>query len=202
MLHPVPTELILIRHAPVQSDGCAYGRRDVSADLSDLHHLEFVRARCPAPDHVLHSPARRCVQTLHALWPGRDGAALEALWEQDLGAWEGVPYAQLPDLGPMSREALARHKPDSGESFADLCARVAPALDHVHQDNVYQGRTLAIVAHAGTIRAALAWAMGGVPAALAFDIAPLSLTRIAVLQDGTCIIRSVNEIPAEQRASG
>lgn len=193
MRHPAPTELILIRHAPVQSDGCAYGRRDVPADLSDAARLDAVRALCPDPDHLLNSPALRCVQTRDALWPRRESLAVEALWEQNMGAWEGVPYADLPDLGPMTREALARHRPEGGESFTDLCARVAQALDQLGANSDYQGQTLAIVAHAGTVRAALAWALGNVPGALAFDIAPLSLTRIAVLQTGGCVIRRVNE---------
>ncbi len=52
-----------------------------------------------------------------------------------------------------------------------MAARVAPALAELEG-------AVAIVAHAGTIRAALALALGTVPAALAFEIAPLSLTRL------------------------
>lgn len=195
MQHPAPTELILIRHAPVLGDGRAYGRRDVPADLRDTARLAAVRAAVPGPDVLVHSPARRCVQTMDALWPGRAGTAVEALWEQDLGDWEGRRYADMPDLGPMPRAALAAHRPAGGESFADLCARVGPALCDMADAAETGGRSLAIVAHAGTVRAALALALGSIPAGLAFEIAPLSLTRIAVLPDGGFVIRSVNERP-------
>lgn len=183
-----PTELTLIRHAPVVSDGRAYGRRDVEADCSDTSAIEALRARLGQPRRILHSPARRCIQTMQAIWPGAAGTPVAAFWEQDLGDWEGRAYADLPDLGPLSRAELAAHRPENGESFDDLCARVAPAL----QDMARAGPA-AIVAHAGTIRAALGLALGAQAAALAFDIAPLSITRLGVLDDETFIIRSVNE---------
>ena len=72
-----------------------------------------------------------------------------------------------------SRADLAAHCPPQGESFADVCARVRPAL----QEIAAQGDAV-IVAHAGVIRAGLALAMDSVPQALAFEIAPLSLTEL------------------------
>ncbi|MDA7428003.1 histidine phosphatase family protein [Primorskyibacter aestuariivivens] len=188
MTGPQPTELTLIRHAPVKSDGRAYGRRDVDADCSDAARFEAMRARLGPPGRVLHSPARRCVQTLQAIWPDAAGTPEAAFWEQDLGDWEDRPYADLPDLGPLSRAALAAYRPENGESFDDLCARVAPALN-----SASQGGSAVIIAHAGTIRAALGLALEAQAAALAFEIAPLSITRLGMLSDGTLIIRSVNE---------
>jgi alpha-ribazole phosphatase len=44
-------------------------------------------------------------------------------------------------------------------------------------DRRFAGRT-AIIAHAGTIRAALAMALGTIGPALAFSIDPLSITRL------------------------
>ena len=69
-----------------------------------------------------------------------------------------------------------------------LCRRVAPALNLEAQAG-----SATIIAHAGTIRAALALALDNRPAALAFDIAPLSLTRLAWLPDGMFFVRCVNE---------
>lgn len=164
------TEILLIRHAPAEDGGCVAGRRDVAA--------------APVPDAVaralrdlaggaarLVSPARRCVMTAEAIWPGADLAADPRLWEQDFGDWEGRPFTGLPDLGPLAPVDLARHRPPGGESFADLCARIGPVIDGL------RGR-VAVVAHAGTVRAGLALATGSVPGALAFQVAPLSLTRL------------------------
>ena len=49
-----------------------------------------------------------------------------------------------------------------------------------------------MIAHAGTVRAALAWATGSVPGALSFQIAPLSLTRFHVGPQGHWSVAEVN----------
>jgi len=169
-----PAELLLIRHAPVLADGRLAGRRDVAAVLPDAAVLAAVRALAGPVDRVIASPARRCRATAAALWP--EAALVEdaRLWEQDFGAWEGLPFADLPDLGDLAPAALAGHAPPGGESFADLCARTAPALEAWA---ALPGRS-ALVAHAGTVRAALALALGAAAPALAFRIDPLSLTRL------------------------
>src|SRR5690606_38603962 len=104
-------------------------------------------------------------------------------------AWEGLEYQALPDLGTLSAGDLALHCPPGGESFADLCDRVVPALNAA----VEPGAT-AIVAHAGTIRAALAAAIGHPGAALAFEIAPLSATALIALPGGGFSVAYVNRV--------
>lgn len=166
------TELILIRHAPSLAGGRLCGRTDVGAEVSDTAGLAALAEAIGEVDRVILSPAMRCRQTAGALWPGRDFVTDAALWEQDFGDWDGMALARLPDLGPMTRADLARHRPPKGESFADLCVRARPALLALPP-----GRT-AIVAHAGTIRAALSLALAGPADALGFEIAPLSLTQL------------------------
>lgn len=182
------TELVLIRHAPAKSGGRIYGRLDLDADCSDQTASAALRAHLPQPARILASPARRCLQTLQTIWPDTKADTDAALWEQNLGDWEGRPARTLPDLGPLSRAELARHRPPGGESFEDLAARVIPVISGLAET---QG-PVAVVAHAGTIRATLGWALGAIPAALAFEIAPWSCTRIALLSDGTALIREVN----------
>ncbi|MGB3148694.1 MAG: histidine phosphatase family protein [Paracoccaceae bacterium] len=190
----VATELTLIRHAPTQAGGRLAGRRDVEADLSDLTAAEGLRKALPQPRRLIISPARRCQQTAAAIWPVSEvGSRLTdpRLWEQDFGLWEGLPYADLPDLGPLTAAALADYRPPGGESFTDLCARIAPALEEIAEKG-----SATIVAHAGTIRAALALALGTAPAALAFGVSHLSATRIQRLPGGTWSVSSVNWTPA------
>lgn len=158
--------LSILRHAPALTEGRLAGRRDVPADCSDHAALARVKARIGVPEQVICSPALRCRQTATALglaWDSTD----PALWEQDFGAWEGLPFDALPDLGPLDTAQLARHRPPGGESFADLCARVTPALRALQRDTL-------IVAHAGIVRAALSMVAGD--GALSFAVAPLSLT--------------------------
>lgn len=183
------TEILLIRHAPAFTHGMLAGRRDVAADCSDLAALARLRAAVGGFDHLWISPALRCRQTAHALWPDQAGQFDERLWEQDFGAWEGVAFSNLPDLGPQSAAELAVHCPPFGESFADLCERVFPALT----DAADLGGSVVIVAHAGPIRAGLAQALGSVPAGLAFQIGPMSLTRI-ISSGGHWSIAGVNRV--------
>lgn len=184
------TELIFIRHAPSLGGGRLCGRTDVAADCSDLARIAAVRAVVGSAARRVISPARRCRQTADALWPGSAPVADARLWEQDFGTWEGRAYADLPDLGPLTLGALADHAPPGGESFANLCLRVSPVLT-----DLAGGEDVAIVAHAGTVRAALAHALGSVSSALAFDIAPLSVTRIRALRGGGWAVLAVNWTP-------
>ncbi|WGT51421.1 histidine phosphatase family protein [Thioclava nitratireducens] len=182
-----PTELILLRHAPADHGGALAGRRDVGALLPDQGALRALRDRLGTV-RVVASPALRCVQSARALWPDLAFATDARLWEQDFGDWEGIPFDQLPDLGAMSGADLARHRPPGGESFADLCARVAPAL----QEIAWQGGQVAVMAHAGVVRAALALALGQEAPALSFRVDPLSVTRITAFADEAWSIGCVN----------
>lgn len=197
------TELMLIRHAPALTGGSIAGRRDVAADLTDAARVAALAAALGRVDHRLTSPALRCRQTAQALWPDRSAAAEDpALWEQDFGDWEGLPYDQLPDIGRLSERALAEHRPPGGESFVDVCERIGPVLAALAS----RGGRVAIVAHAGTVRAALAMALGtGAEAAglaLAFHIAPLSLTRIAAVQGCGWAVQCVNWTPLPGNSAG
>lgn len=165
------TRIWLIRHAPARHDGRLAGRRDVEAEPFGAPAARALRAAV-GEARIWSSPARRCVQTAQAIWPGAEPASDPRLWEQDFGAWEGLAFADLPDLGPLPAAELAAHTPPEGESFAAMCARVGAALDDLAPG------AHCLVAHAGTVRAALAAATGSVAGALAFQIEPLSLTRL------------------------
>jgi alpha-ribazole phosphatase len=176
-------ELVMIRHAPAATEGRLCGRSDVPAEAEGL----AAAARLGAVSGVLRrisSPALRCRETAAAMWPGEAVETDPRLWEQDFGAWEGLPYEDLPDLGTLPAEQLARRRPPGGESFADLCRRVGPALT----DLAGGGGTIAVVVHAGTVRAALALALGDPASALAFEVAPLSMTRLRSTPGGFAVI--------------
>lgn len=194
--NPVPasTTLLLIRHARADDQGRLAGRRDVPANV-DPAAARALAALIGPVDRIAVSPAMRCRMTAAALWPDRDAHQDARLWEQDFGAWEGAAYAHLPDLGPMTQTELANTAPPGGESFAQLCARIIPALDDLAQ----LGGRIAVVAHAGTVRAGLARALGRVPPALSFRIAPLSLTRIEAAPGGWAI-DGVNLTPSPRSA--
>lgn len=183
----IATKLILIRHATAATGGRLCGRTDVPLQDLDPQAVARVAGALGDVSHVVVSPALRCRQTAAGLFPGLTPAQDARLWEQDFGVEDGLPFVDLPDLGVLSRDALAARRPPGGESYADMVARVWPAL----QDAVTQtlnGGTVVIVAHAGTVRAGLAIAIGSPAAALAFEVAPMSMTKLQCYPDGWSVI--------------
>lgn len=190
-------ELILVRHAPVAVHGRLCGRTDVPAVIENAS-IAKLRENLPSSQSnpIYCSPALRCRQTVSALWGNADKIIMEQqLWEQDFGAHDGLTYDKIPDIGVLSGRDLARYRPPEGESFEDLCIRVQPILSNIclrFSEELTQTRVL-VIAHAGVIRAALAWFFEDPSAGLSFEIANLSVTRLRMSQNGPISIMSVNE---------
>lgn len=185
------TSLILIRHAPSEAGGRLAGRSDPAARLpgaAEIGRAQVALAALGSAEaRLVTSPARRCRETAAALFPARAAEADARLWEQDFGAWEGLLPEALPDLGPLGRAEIAAHRPPDGESFLDLAARAIPALERLATSG-----TVTVIAHAGTIRAALGLALGEAAAGLGFEIAPLSATLVRALPGGAWSVGFVN----------
>ncbi|MEM9725633.1 MAG: histidine phosphatase family protein [Pseudomonadota bacterium] len=184
-----------VRHAPakvVEGAPAAFcGWSDPDADLTDTHALGVLRSALPEEAAVLSSDLTRARATADALSRRshrRLGAAQE-LREQNFGEWEGQSYDAV-DAETFWRDP-ARVAPPGGESFAEVCARVARA---VTARNQHAEEEIVAVAHAGAIRAALALALDMPPGqALLFEIAPLSLTRIDwIAEPGAWRVGGVN----------
>ena len=187
--------LLLIRHAPSDANGRLCGRVDVPARIDGEPGIAALRALLSGVERRVSSPARRCRETAAAIWPDGPAAELDArLWEQDFGEWDGKCYADIPDLGALPAEQLAAHRPPGGESFDDLVRRAAPALWEMAEG--HRDAPVAIVAHAGTIRAVLALALGANGPALAFEIATLSVTHLRLLSGGEFSIGFTNWRPS------
>ena len=185
------SDLCLIRHARSRPAGFLYGRTD--ADCEEIEtpakdRLSQILTNCQA---LYSSPAVRCVKTCQAVFPGRPPQRIEAFWEQSFGDWDGCAFEDLPDVGPLQGEELARFAPPNGESFADLCARVQPAL--IELLGRERAHSTAVFAHAGVIRACLALAFGSPSAALRCEIDPLSFTHLRALPDSQFSVVCVNQ---------
>ena len=198
MKNQVATKIILLRHAPSVAAGRLCGRTDVAADCSDDAAFAALRARLPRPDHIVSSPARRCVETAAAIWPDGPPVATEPrLWEQDFGDWDGLAIEDVPDLGNLSGQALADHRPPNGESFADVCLRTREALADLLE--AHAGQVFCLCTHAGPIRAALAVALDLAPgAALRFEIANLSTTVLRHFGQDAWSVDQVNATLAQK----
>ena len=182
-----------IRHAPVTAnEGRIYGQRDLPADFGGTDGaIGALAAALPRDAVLITSDLRRAVDTADAL------RAAGATWseahrdpdlrEQSFGDWQGLSSAEfatmrdgLPHSGWL---APAFERAPGGESFADVVARVVPAV--IRHTAAFAGRDIVAVCHGGTIRAALGYALGLDPeTVLAFTMETLSLTRLDHIRIG------------------
>ncbi|MCW8914333.1 MAG: histidine phosphatase family protein [Magnetovibrio sp.] len=186
-----------IRHAPVV--GAEHkrlsGQNDVPADLSDTASFAGLAPKLPKGAVWIVTHLQRTQQTAMALQAAGAEAVEpeieEDFAEQAFGAWTNLTWAEIGDLGEASQafwDAPATTPPPSsndysGESFADVCARVGGCLETLTEK--YTGRDIICVAHAGSIRASVAHALGmSAEQALALDVQNTSLTRLDHISSG------------------
>ena len=122
--------------------------------------------------------------------------------EQSFGHWEGLSWAEMqardPDAYAAFWENPTRNAPPGGESFEAQMRRTAAAIERLSGE--FAGRDIVSVSHGGTIRAAVAHALGLNPeAAMAIVIDNLSLTRLSLVHDrllspgrATWLVQAVN----------
>ncbi|MBI2255304.1 MAG: histidine phosphatase family protein [Proteobacteria bacterium] len=181
------TRLWLVRHAPVIGAlGRIYGQDDLEADCSDDKAFAALAGFLPVSPVWVATQLKRTHQTLAAVHRGRGLEPLvplieQGLVEQHFGDWQGLTYAELDASrdGAYHRfwHAPATERPPNGESFADVVARVEKAL--LRLTLAHAGNDIVVVAHGGSIRAALAAALDIEPErALGFSVDNLSVTRL------------------------
>ncbi|MDV7339733.1 histidine phosphatase family protein [Terasakiella sp. A23] len=181
-----------VRHAPVKAmmPGRIYGQRDVGCNLKDEASLQKVADLLPEDALWVTSSLSRTKKTAKAVAAMRDWTirplAYKELMEQNFGLWQSKTWDDLED-DPESLafwDDPAGHCPPDGESFETLCKRVEKCIRHLVRK--YEGADIICVAHAGTIRAALAQALDITPtAALRLKIETLSISRIShINQEG------------------
>jgi alpha-ribazole phosphatase len=196
----VTTRWWWVRHAPViNPSGQLYGQTDLDPDLSDDDRFRHIAGQLPADAVWITTPLTRARQTAEKLvdlknHPDRIGQDT-GLREQSFGDWEGGSWETIPLADKTTYwQDPVKNRPPNGESFADVVGRVGAAITRLI--DTHSGRDIVIVAHAGSIRAALSHATGGGAAVgLSFRLDPLSLTRIDTIQRDNNIwwrVESVN----------
>ncbi len=172
-----------IRHAPViNPEGKLYGQLNMDVDLSDSEKFEALARVLPDKAKWMTTSLTRARETARVLSKTlmSDVAAIEcdSFLEQSFGDWEGFSW---DDITPSASKAFwkdpANNRIPNGESFAQVVKRVSLKIEGLN--NQYTGKDIIAVTHTGSIRAAIAHALGGdARTGLAFQLAPLSLTRI------------------------
>lgn len=169
------TLLVLCRHVAVGETADELGRR-----VSEYE-----------PEVVYSSPLERARRTAGAiaLRCATDVIVDERLREIDFGDAEGLGFDELPtDLQRDLLERPATVRFPGGETYEELRARVADALDEIARAHA----RVAVVSHAGAIRAAFATWLDVPGAAIwRLDQRYGSLNVVEVVE-GTPIVRLVN----------
>jgi probable phosphoglycerate mutase len=162
--------LLLARHGRTadNAEGRILGRRDPPLDRAGR---EEARALAASLDGVAlaalwTSPLRRARQTaaVVAEATGLEPVVIDALAESRRGRWEGRTVAELAAEEPDRFAAFEAADPafafPGGESLREQAGRTRDALDRIARGP----QPALVVAHAGTIRAALAITGRPVPA--------------------------------------
>jgi alpha-ribazole phosphatase len=163
-----PTRLYLIRHGEVVKarPNTYHGHKDVDVTATGVEQLERVAERlASAPIRAVYSSTlRRSRQgAAQVAKPhGLDVRSLPDFREKHFGTWEGLTYDEVAERYP---EDWARWlvdppsvRPEGGESYAEMQARVLIALSDVMAS--HPGEAIALVAHGGVNRAILCHALG------------------------------------------
>ena len=219
-----------VRHAPVRSDGGRiYGQRDLSCDCSDGLVFKALARVLPRGAVWYSSNLARTRETAAAIWAAGDLAperggdaqphAVPDFAEQHLGDLQGQDrsgfFLSRPENPRSYWFGPAEERPPGGESFADLVVRTRAGMERIQPE--VRGRDVVVVAHGGTIRAALSAALELPPdTTLGFAVENCSITRLdhyetelgsgwrAVMvnsQPWTALAPQANAQPAQPEAS-
>jgi alpha-ribazole phosphatase len=203
------TRLLLIRHGAPHDDGRGrcYGSLDIGLSDVGRRQSEALAARLEdAPiSLVVSSPRARAKETAATL--RRDARIDERLRELDFGDLEGRRFEEIereqPDLYRRWMTEPTRVRFPGGEGFEDVRSRTAAAISELV--NSPGDGAIAVVTHAGVVRAALADALG-LPSERIFRF-DVGYCRVTVVDwfDGTPVVRMVNgggDLPDAQLAAG
>ena len=161
--------IYLVRHGrtALNAAGCLQGRVDEPLDDVGVRQATGVARRLmdEAPNaQVWSSPLRRARETAQILVGARSDNAvqIDERWiELDYGVLDGVPVGDVPAATWQSWRTDPAFRPDGGESFGELDARVHAACEAIRAS--WDGGDLVIVSHVSPIKSAVAWALGADP---------------------------------------
>jgi len=182
-------DLYLIRHTMTRAErGVCYGRLDVSLAPTYAEDCAAVIERLPAPDAIWTSPLARCRVLAEAIGAhiGATPMIDERLCELDFGMWEGLHWDAIDQVhGKRWAADYWNVAPPRGETYRGLHKRISAVLEEITASDV---QCVAVVTHAGPIRAAVAQCLRLDPRsypALKLDYGGINLLRIG--EDGAMV---------------
>jgi alpha-ribazole phosphatase len=157
------SEILFIRHAETNMAGTFCGHSD--PELNARGHVQVAelidRLREEKISVVYTSDLRRAHSTAKAIAEalGVECRVRAALREINFGRWEGLSWKEIEDLDESyAHRWIAGHPrlpaPD-GENLRDFESRVLNEVDLLSREAANEGQGIAVVTHAGVIRAVL-----------------------------------------------
>lgn len=172
-LHPeeIVTSVFLVRHGHTKptEEGLLY--TDPEAPLTERGEKQAVALASwmlrQSPDVLLSSRSKRVLATAQIV--GRklklEPSIVDDLNEWNVGTWDGRSYWDIKKQEPAAYARWSNDPihiaPPNGESIAGMCQRVKEQIREIIATN--EGKTIALITHAGVIRAIICYALG-VPA--------------------------------------
>ncbi|MCH9851932.1 MAG: histidine phosphatase family protein [Alphaproteobacteria bacterium] len=201
----------LVRHAPINAfddngmptNNRFIGQLDIDCDLVDAEAIKWLVSALPKQALLLTSHLRRSHQTADKLIDAglqiTARSENQAFAEQNFGDWQGMDYDSHYQYHQNYWHDVINNIPPNGESFGQLCQRVTQAMmyyyNQTHQPSEKQN--IIIIAHAGSIRAAIADCHQQTPASvLQSNITPLSLTHLHFYQENNSMVKQAVTINA------
>ena len=193
---PLPTTLVLVRHAVTPQTGPMLSGRTPGIDLSELGHEQAATAGERLKDlpitAVYASPIDRTRQTAehiaaHHRLPVR---MLDGVIEADYGEWTGGQLVDLAktDLWKTVQRSPSRARFPDGESIAEMQTRTVSALETVVAR--HPGEMIVVVSHADPIKSVIAHFTG-----VHFDlfqriaVSPASVTVFVLGAHGVTLVK-------------
>ncbi len=182
-----PAKLFFIRHAPVKKTLGFFTEHNPNAIIKN-HQIKKLANSIPNNCVWYVSPLSRAIQTARSLSKYISYSKMiedKKLAEQNFGDWSGK---KISEIWKILKKDKIKHNfsfispeiaPPNGESFLSQCKRVSLWIESL---DFMEGESIIIIAHAGTIRAALSHALKIKPdIAVGIEILHLNLTIFEIL---------------------
>ncbi len=160
--------LLLVRHAESQGNAANIyqGHQDYPLSALGRSQAQRLAQRLEStPLEALYSSdLSRARETVEPLQPGRDLEVVSSpLWREiTFGEWEGLTYEEVQARDGRFWRAFhsdpTQATPPGGENVADVQSRVREGLAQIQR--AHQEGNIAVVAHAGALRALLCHLIG------------------------------------------
>ncbi|HSN68593.1 MAG TPA: histidine phosphatase family protein [Thermoanaerobaculia bacterium] len=195
--------LIVIRHGETVDNlrGVAQGWHDSELSPRGKAQVERIaeRIRPLAPDALYCSTLPRAITTAGVIGRslGLEAVQLEDLREMNCGDWEGLSFIEVRQNDPelYRRWSSDPHEPcPGGESYSDVRARIARAVEAIRERTNGQPSTVAVVSHGTAIRL-LATHLLGLPLEVARHFAQdNAAVNVFEWRGGRWVLRTWNDV--------